>query len=80
MTPVFTIDGLVAELGAAPHLIKVDVEDAEVDVLRGGLDFLEARRPPVIVELSDRLAEARSLLPFYAFEPLSESHWLLMAR
>jgi FkbM family methyltransferase len=80
MTPVFTIDGLVAELGAPPDLIKVDVEDAEVDVLRGGLDFLEARRPLVIVELSDRVAEARALLPFYSFESLSKSHWLLTAR
>ena len=62
-----------------PDLIKIDAEGAEVDVLRGGLNFLTARRPSLIVEFSDEilLAEARKLLSFYTFERLAPRHWLM---
>ena len=73
-----TLDEL-AQSVAPPHLIKVDVEGAEVDVLRGGLGLLSSARPRLIVEFSDdtRLAEARSLLPSCTFERLAPHHWLL---
>jgi FkbM family methyltransferase len=75
-----TLDELAQSL-ASPDLIKIDVEGAEVDVLRGGSEFLQRARPYVIVEFSDPalLAEARSLLPFYTFSPISSSHWVLHA-
>ena len=62
-----------------PDLIKIDAEGAEVDVLRGGVNFLTAMRPSLIVEFSDDilLAEARKLLSFYTFERLAPRHWLV---
>ena len=73
-----TLDELARSV-APPHLIKVDVEGAEVDVLRGGLGLLSSARPRLIIEFSDDtlLAEARSLLPSYTFERLAAHHWLL---
>ena len=74
-----TLDLLADELGA-PHVIKIDVERAEIDVLRGGARVLHGEaRPALLVELTDEraLAEARALLPEYAFEALGGNHWLL---
>ncbi len=67
------------EFATPPDLIKVDAEGAEVDVLRGGLNFLATARPSLIVEFSNGtlLAEARGLLPFYTFKRLALHHWLL---
>jgi FkbM family methyltransferase len=78
--PCSTLDELAQSL-ESPDLIKIDVEGAEVSVLRGGWGFLQRARPHVIVEFSDPalLAEARSLLPFYTFSPLSSTHWVLHA-
>lgn len=42
---VDTLDREVAELGLVPDIIKVDVEGAEWDVLRGAQAILEAHRP-----------------------------------
>lgn len=73
-----TLDEL-AESAPPPDLIKVDVEGAEVDVLRGGVALLSAAKPRLIVEFSNDLllAEARRLVPFYTFECLAPRHWLL---
>jgi FkbM family methyltransferase len=76
---VVTLDLLAGELGA-PDLVKIDVEGAEVDVLRGGATLLAGEaRPALLVEFTDEgaLAEGRDLLPEYAFEPLGGNHWLL---
>lgn len=72
-----TLDEFAASI-PPPDLIKVDVEGAEVDVLRGGLHFLSTVRPRLIVEFSNDalLAAARTLLPFYTFERLAPHHWL----
>jgi FkbM family methyltransferase len=78
--PCSTLDEMAQSL-ASPDLIKIDVEGAEVSVLRGGSEFLQRARPPLIVEFSDEItfAEARSLLPFYTFSPISATHWVLHA-
>lgn len=72
-----TLD-VYARSATPPDLIKIDVEGAELDVLRGGAQFLARAKPRVIVEFSndDLLAQARALLPFYTFERLSQNHWL----
>lgn len=73
-----TLDMLAEELGA-PDLIKVDVEESEVDVLRGGTAMLSRHRPAVIVEFTppQRVEEARTLLPDHRFELLGDNHWLI---
>jgi FkbM family methyltransferase len=76
---VVTLDQLAGELGA-PQLVKIDVEGAEVDVLRGGERLLGGEaRPALLVEFTDEraLAAAHELLPEYGFEPLGGNHWLL---
>src|SRR5207253_1278970 len=49
-----------------PHLIKVDVEGAELEVLRGGATFLARQKPTLIVEFSnpELLIGAQHLLPY----------------
>jgi FkbM family methyltransferase len=78
--PCRTLDDCTAAFGP-PDVIKIDVEGAEVDVLRGGWHLLSTLRRPLLVEFSDDvlLDEARSLLPFYGFRRLARSHFLLWA-
>ena len=73
-----TLDDL-AEALPAPHLVKIDVEGAEVDVLRGGARMLFVHRPRVLIEFSNAslVTAARMLLPWYAFEQLAKAQWLL---
>jgi FkbM family methyltransferase len=73
-----TLDELAEELGA-PDLIKVDVEGAETDVLRGGSTLLASGRSKLLVEFGSAglLDQARAVCPQYAFTQLDDSHWLL---
>jgi FkbM family methyltransferase len=73
-----TLDELTSALGP-PDLIKIDVEGAEVDALRGGRELLMRRRPTLIVEFTDDAAQAAGseLLPDYAAERLGDRQWLL---
>src|SRR5205823_590774 len=55
---MITLDDLPAlldpELAEEPiRLVKIDVEGAELDVLRGGLDVLRRQQPHLVVELSE---------------------------
>lgn len=50
-----TLDALVREHGLDPGFIKIDVEGAEHEVLRGGEQTLRKHRPVVLSELSARL-------------------------
>jgi FkbM family methyltransferase len=76
-----TLDA-IARFARDPNLIKVDIEGAEVDVLRAAVDFLARRRPYLVLESLDPalLVEAREVLPFYAFDSIDPRHWLLSAR
>ncbi|WP_425834044.1 FkbM family methyltransferase [Streptomyces fractus] len=49
--PVVTLDGFTQTERATPHLIKIDVETLEADVLRGALGTIEQYRPWIVVEL-----------------------------
>jgi FkbM family methyltransferase len=74
-----TIDTLAADLGD-PAIIKIDVEGAELDVLRGGLATIQRTRPTLVVEFAapEYVGPARALLPSYHFEQLSDLDWLLL--
>jgi precorrin-6B methylase 2 len=45
-----TLDRLSQELATVPDLLKIDVEGAELDVLRGAERLLAQRRPHLVVE------------------------------
>jgi len=51
-TPVETIDSLCDRLGAAPDVIKMDIEGGEIDALAGATRTLRDRRPVVVTELA----------------------------
>jgi FkbM family methyltransferase len=75
--PVSTLDALLDEL-AAPDLVKIDVEGAEVDVLRGGRRLLIESRPRLIVEYSSETSveAARGLFDGYETTALTAGHLL----
>lgn len=45
-----TIDNMVQDASFRPSFIKVDVEGAELKVLRGGLAYLQAQSPVLVME------------------------------
>lgn len=60
--PFFTVDELCASRGIVPAIVKIDVEGAEADVLRGATATLCAHRPVLCLELHldvlERLGES----------------------
>ncbi|MGH9070283.1 MAG: FkbM family methyltransferase [Acidimicrobiales bacterium] len=68
---VDTLDGLCARVGIGRlDFVKVDVEGAELPVLEGGRDSLEALRPTLLVEIEERHT-AR-----YKYSPCDIVDWL----
>lgn len=51
--PCITLDDFVASERNHPELIKIDVEGAEYEVLRGGENLFSHQRPLIIVEVHD---------------------------
>jgi FkbM family methyltransferase len=49
--PVNTLDAYLEEKGWRPAVIKIDVEGAELEVLRGAVNTLRVARPTVLVEV-----------------------------
>ncbi len=75
--PCSTLDDLSGWLGI-PDVIKIDVEGAETDVLRGATRLLESGLPKFLVEFNAKtLADARDVARDHTFEQLSEHHWLV---
>jgi FkbM family methyltransferase len=76
--PCQTLDTVARRL-LPPDLIKVDAEGAELDVLKGGRQFLMTVRPHLIVEFTtpDLLEQTRQLLPSFVAAHLGQNHWLL---
>lgn len=63
---VTTVDAAVAEHELRPSFVKVDVEGAEVDVVRGMSETVAKFRPTLLVEVSDETApEVQQLLGGY---------------
>lgn len=55
---VTTLDDAIADRGLRPpSLIKIDVEGAELEVLRGMTDTLAIHRPPILYEIDDATPE-----------------------
>lgn len=83
--PMQTIDGLVARSLPAPTVIKIDVEGAELLVLRGGQQTFQALPPVIIFEADDNMmrfgyshADLFGLLEEFAeytFHRIEGSHW-----
>lgn len=48
-----SLDGYVARHGVIPRLIKIDVEGAEMSVLRGATNLLREKHPALIVEVAN---------------------------
>ena len=57
--PAVTLDDFIANGGAAPQFIKVDVEGGEYEVLRGGTRLFEKHRPVLLAEVHHRQAAQR---------------------
>jgi len=53
LVPTTSLDAYVAKHGAVPDLIKIDVEGAEIAVLRGGSNLLREAHPALIVEVDN---------------------------
>jgi FkbM family methyltransferase len=69
--PVSTLDALVAEAGLQRlDFIKVDVEGAELHVLRGGKDVIESFRPAMLIEIEGRHTDR------YQYAPADVVSWL----
>lgn len=47
--PAISLDGLLAEQGQAPNLVKIDVEGAELKVLKGATQLLNSKTAPILV-------------------------------
>jgi FkbM family methyltransferase len=75
---VESLDSLL-ERFPVPEAVKIDVEGAELDALRGGIHLATETNASLIVEFTDGEAVegARALLPRHLFEALSNHHWLL---
>ena len=57
--PCTTLDDEISSRGMQRlDLIKIDVEGAEIDVIRGATNTLKSLKPTIIAELSDALQEA----------------------
>jgi FkbM family methyltransferase len=53
-----TLDDVCAEHGLEPQLVKIDVEEAEVDVLRGGERLIESQTASFLIEVVPGTCEA----------------------
>jgi FkbM family methyltransferase len=70
--PAVTVDGLVEEFGLAPTHLKVDVEGAEANVLRGARRALTGDQPPwVFLELHNDICRQGGREPGEALRQLT---------
>lgn len=74
----FTLDTLVHQFGP-PDLIKVDVEGAEVPLIRGGTKLWRTNKPVIVMEFLSReaLTAAMAYIPNHRYEQLDHENWLL---
>ena len=49
--PAITLDDFIAAGNPEPHLMKIDVEGGEYEVLRGGVRLLGSQRPLILAEV-----------------------------
>ncbi|VVM06958.1 hypothetical protein MAMC_01375 [Methylacidimicrobium cyclopophantes] len=75
---VFRLEKLAERFGA-PDVVKIDVEGAEIEVLRGVGPLIRERKPVFLVEFhsEELLGEARKLFADYALDRIDQDHWRL---
>ncbi len=61
--PCTTLDLFCAQHGIVPHLVKCDVEGAELMVIQGGKQALAAHKPVILIELLRKWAKKFSYHP-----------------
>jgi FkbM family methyltransferase len=66
--PVVALDDVVAGGAPPPDVVKIDVEGAETDVLRGAERVLGQHRPVIVCELHGTNAEVADLLEAAGYE------------
>jgi FkbM family methyltransferase len=73
-----TVDDVAARLGV-PDVLKIDVEGAELDVIRGARRTIASRRPRMLVEFleEESMREAQEELPGYRFTRLDSHNYEL---
>ena len=71
---VITLDTFCAEQGVAPSLVKIDVEGAEYQVLRGGAATIEKWHPHLLVEMNSHQAEMLDFLHSRDYRCYTERH------
>ena len=69
---VTTIDRTVAERGIAPNFVKIDIEGAELDALRGMTETLKKCQPVVFIEITKNTAECFALFAAANYVALDE--------
>jgi FkbM family methyltransferase len=81
-TPVRCIRADDATTIRPPDVIKIDVEGAELAVLRGARQMLSSGRPAILVEVTDAdmLPEVRRLASGYSMRSIGSNHWVLQPR
>jgi FkbM family methyltransferase len=69
----------VVRTARVPDVIKIDVEGAELAVLRGASRLFTSVKPTVLVELTtdDMVAAVRELVPGYRIQNIGKNHWAL---
>lgn len=69
--PFVTVDELCVARAIVPAIVKIDVEGAEAEVLRGAIATLRAHRPVLCLELHNDLLEQRGESPAALLDGLS---------
>jgi FkbM family methyltransferase len=78
MVPTITLDQLLENFGP-PTIVKIDVEGAEVEVLKGGRRLLEEARPIIYIEATPKTyPECEEILSRsgYSLTKAAELNWL----
>ena len=68
-----TLDDFVASGGPVPHLVKIDVEGGEYQVLRGGASLFASQKPLIIAEVHHQ--QAAEQISAWLGEYRYCSHW-----
>jgi FkbM family methyltransferase len=79
--PCITLDALMAESGQPPDVVKIDVEGAELSVIRGGRRLFHEHRPILVVEFhTDEIDDCGALLPqSYTRQRLQGARWVFVS-
>lgn len=72
---ITTIDDIVNTFQLHPHLIKIDAEGAELDVLKGGIKTLTEKKPTLILGLHPKFIKQKGDSLEAIWEILMSAHY-----